>query len=178
MQVDNPSHQVDSTTDFNVNFYKDVNSEGLTLSKAKKYFVQLNGMNIIYAYNILKSLLYSENTIASNIIQCQKIVTDELVCNKITTKITQQNNICGCTIYFDGLNIMLYSETNKISEYKPDYINNLTIPNTFKIIVNTQHIVVVYDNKRIIDVIKSTDKPTYKFVKYKNFTHLTLKSIK
>jgi len=176
MQVDNPLYTVDETTDFNINFMKQ-NETGLTLSKAKKYFVQLNGINIINAYNILKSLLYSENTIASNILQCQKIVTDELVCNTITTKITQ-NNICGCTIYFDGLNIALYSETNKISKYTPDYITDLTIPNTFKIIVNTNHVVVVYDNKRIIDVIKSTDKPTYKFVKYKHFTHLTLKRIK
>jgi hypothetical protein len=175
MQVDNPLYDINETTDFNINFMtKDETS--LTLSKAKKQFVQLSGFNVIYAYNFLKSLLYSENTIACNIVQTQRVVADEIICNSI---ITTNENIDknACCIYFDNMSIPLSSVSNKISKYgKTDTIENLIIPNEFKIIVSPNHKIVIYDNKRIVETITSHNKQYYKHVKVKNFTYITIKS--
>lgn len=182
MQVDNPTYKVDSTADFNINFYKSDSTTGLTLSKAKKYFVQLTGFNVIYAYNFLKSLLYSENTIACNIVQTQRLVADEIVCNKIITDSIQESQIACCIFIENGINVNfdLSSSPERICKYeKMNTIENLIIPNTFNIIVNPNHKIVIYDNKRIVDMIStSNDKKTYKKIQVKNFTHITVKQIK
>jgi hypothetical protein len=182
MQVDYPTYKQDSTTDFNINFYKSDSSTGLTLTKARKYFVQLTGFNVIYAYNFLKSLLYSENTIACNIVQTQRLVADEIVCNKIITDSIPQNEI-ACSIFVESgynVNFDLTSSSDTIKTYgKSTTINNLIIPNTFNIIVNPSHIVVIYDNKRIVDKINSDgQKASFKKVQVKSFTHLTVKQTK
>jgi hypothetical protein len=175
MQVDNPLYDINETTDFNINFMKKDESS-LTLSKAKKQFVQLSGFNVIYAYNFLKSLLYSENTIACNIVQTQRLVADEIICNSIISanKTIDKN---ACYIYFDNMSIPLSSVSNKISIYgKSDTIENLIIPNEFKIIVSPNHKIVIYDNKRIVETITSHNKQYYKHVKVKNFTYIIVKS--
>ena len=75
------------------------------------------------------------------------------------------------------MSIPLSSISNKISKYgKSDTIENLIIPNEFKIIVSPNHKIVIYDNKRIIESITSHNKQYYKHVKVKTFTHITIKS--
>ncbi len=176
MEVDNPKYTVNETTDFNINFMKQ-NETGLTLSKAKKTFVQLTGFNVIYAYNFLKSLLYSENTIASNILSTQTIVANEIVCNKIICK-DEIINMTACLITFNNITTDLTSSSHKINRYgKSDTIENLEIPTVFNIVVNPYHIILIYDNKRIVDKIQTTDKKIFKNISVKNFTHITVKQI-
>ncbi len=175
MQVDKPMYNINETTDFNTKFMKQ-DETGLTLSKAKKQFVQLSGFNVIYAYNFLKNLLYSENTVACNIVQTQKLVADEIVCNSIITTTNNTIDKTACCIYFDNMSIPLSSISNTISKYgKSDTIENLTIPNEFNIIVSPKHKIVIYDNKRIVETITSHNKQYYKHVKVKNFTYITVK---
>lgn len=176
MQVDNPMYTINETTDFNISFMKK-DETGLTLSKAKKTFVQLSGFNVIYAYNFLKSLLYSENTIASNILSTQTIVADEIVCNKIICR-NENINMTACLITFNNITMDLTSSSYKINRYgKTDTIENLEIPTVFNIVVNPYHIILIYDNKRIVDKIKTTDKKLFKNISVKHFTHITVKQI-
>jgi hypothetical protein len=176
MQVDNPMYDINETTDFNINFMKK-DETGLTLSQAKKTFVQLSGFNVIYAYNFLKSLLYSENTIACNIVQTQRLVANEIVCSSIKSEVKRQTNQSACSIFFDNLTIYLSSNPSKISIFgKNTTIENLSIPNSFKIIVQPKHYVVIYDNKRIVEKIKSHEIQYFKQINIKNgFTHISVK---
>ncbi len=176
MDVDKSMYEINETTDFNINFMKK-DETGLTISQAKKTFVKLSGFNVIYAYNFLKSLLYSENTIACNIIQTQRLVADEIICNSIKSEKTFETNQ-ACSLFFDNLTIYLNSNPSKVSIFrKHTTIENLSIPDSFKIIVQPRHHVVIYDNKRIVEKIKSHEIQYFKQINIKNgFTHISVKS--
>ncbi len=118
--IQNPLYK---TNDFVVDFYKDQTNDQLSLATAKKYFVQIFGLNILKGYYYFRNTINCDDQIAAK----DLISNDQIVCNKITTNNIMTQKIKANKIYCDELVI---SKTTKQTPtiYAYIYVDNLSIP--------------------------------------------------
>ncbi len=154
--LSNPKYKTDGN-EFVLEFYKH-NDETLNLSTAKKYFVQLVGVNVLKGYYFFRNAVISDDqitgsdVISNNNIVCNKLVANEgvvnemtvnkLVCNElITTKSTPQPNHIYGYFYVNNMSIpIIVSDIISQSLFSENIttINMLLLPNVKIIFYGTQ----------------------------------------
>ncbi len=118
--VQNPLYK---TNEFVVDFYKDQTNDQLSLATAKKYFVQIFGLNILKGYYYFRNTINCDDQIAAK----DLISNDQIVCNKITTNNIMTQKIKANKIYCDEL-VVSKTPTPTPTIYAYIYVDNLSIP--------------------------------------------------
>lgn len=136
---------------FNIEFYKH-NDESLSLTTAKKYFVQLIGVNILKGFYYFRNAINCDDSvdaeaivcntdlvsdkitstsIVSQTLTCKTLVCDELIVNKQTDT---PPSIYGF-IYYDGMSLPITSSISDIHSFcglsiQPGFLKILLLSNT------------------------------------------------
>ncbi len=160
---------------FNVTWYTNsVNNLALTLSIARKYFVQLTGYNIISAYCYFKNSIYSISSVACSYFSSQTVATNKLVCDKIVCNditYTKQKDRKIIYLYFDGMTIPI----ENINNITPNYFNIITRPRTFKMLVPVGMCVLIFDNRGKILHSTINNSLNFKFISVENLNWSNMK---
>lgn len=113
-----------TTNSFVLEFFKSAEIESLSFATAKKYFVQLFGINI------LKGFYYFRNTINCDdqIVGEDLIANDNIVSNQLTTNKVVSQNIQAKTITCDEIIMTRPQSTIITNNYGFFYVDNMSIP--------------------------------------------------
>ncbi len=119
--ISTPLYKTDPN-DFVIEFYKH-NDETLSLSTAKRYFVQLVGVNILKGYYFFRNAVISDDQlIGSDVISNNNIVCNKLVCNESVINEMKVNKLICNEIVTNKSSVL----PNSIYGYF--YVNNMSIP--------------------------------------------------
>jgi hypothetical protein len=120
--IQNPLYKT-SSNNFVLEFFKDSENEQLSLATAKKYFVQLFGLNILKGYYYFRNNINCED----QIVGVDLIANDNIVANQLTTNKVVSQNIQANKIICDEL-IVTKTEIKTPSIYGYIYSEGMSLP--------------------------------------------------
>lgn len=120
--ITTPVYKTNSNS-FVLEFFKSAEIDSLSLATAKKYFVQLFGINILKGFYYFRNTINCDDQIAGE----DLIANDNIVANQLTTNKVVAQTIQAKTITCDEI-IMTHPQTIISNNYGFIYIDGMSIP--------------------------------------------------